>query len=295
MKHLFLALRPNQWTKNALVLAAFVFAYWDAHQDVAFVAGLLRSVGAAGLFCLVSSAVYLLNDIRDIDADRQHPEKCKRQIAAGHVSVGTAATTAVLLFCLAGTLAWMLAPTLFAVLASYVILQVFYTLALKKIALVDVFMIAIGFVMRALAGAVVLDVTISKWLLMCTFMLALFLGLCKRRHEKGVLQDSSSLHRANLSKYDEHLIDQLIAIVSAATIVCYAIYTLWAETQEKFGTDRLAFTVPFVMFGIFRYLDLVYRHEKGGRPEKILLTDKPLIACVVAYGISVVAIFMTKG
>ncbi len=295
MRHLLLALRPNQWTKNALVLAAFVFAYWDDQQDVVFLEGLLRSLGAVGLFCLVSSAVYLLNDIRDIDADRQHPVKCKRQIAAGLVSVGQAVTTAGVLFVIAGTLAWLLSPALFVVLTAYVMLQALYTLLLKQVALVDVFMIAIGFVMRALAGAVVLDVTISTWLLLCTFMLALFLGLCKRRHEKGVLQDSSSLHRANLSKYDEHLIDQLIAIVSAATIVCYAIYTLWPDTLEKFGTDRLAFTVPLVMFGIFRYLDLVYRHKKGGRPEKLLLTDRPLIACVIAYGISVVGIFMTAG
>jgi hypothetical protein len=147
-----------------------------------------------------------------------------------------------------------------------------------------------------MAGAVVLkDVAISPWLLLCTFLLALFLGLCKRRHEKLLLDDAAgSEHRASLGDYDERLLDLLIAIASSATIISYAIYTLWPETVQKFGTNKLGFTIPFVVFGVFRYLDLVYRHEKGGQPEKILLTDIPLLADLALYGLSIAAIFLLK-
>ncbi|MBC8453926.1 decaprenyl-phosphate phosphoribosyltransferase [PVC group bacterium] len=292
LRDIFAALRPGQWTKNAIILAAFIFAYWDKDQPVDLVSSLFKIIPALAVFCIVSSAVYLLNDVKDIETDRNHPIKKMRPIASGKVSARTAITIAVLLIVIGGSASWILSTRFFSVLATYFLVQMVYTLAIKKVALVDVFVIACGFVLRAIAGAVVLDVEISPWLLLCTFLLALFLALCKRRHEKILLSDLDAEHRLSLDKYNTNLLNQLISIVSAATIVSYAIYTLWPNTVDKFGTSKLGFTIPFVMFGIFRYLDLVYRHNKGGRPEKILLTDIPLLVDIFLYGITVIAIFV---
>jgi len=266
------------------VLAAFVFAYWDKSQDANLTPSDLGLVLPAFLvFCIVASGLYLLNDVRDIEADRVHPVKRLRPIASGIVPVPHALAIAGVLLGIGAVGACILSARFALVIAWYAGIQFLYTLWLKKIALVDILVIAAGFVLRAIAGAVVLDVFISPWLLLCTFLLALFLGLCKRRHEKILLQDLGVEHRVALVQYDTQLLDQLIAICSATTIVCYAIYTLWPETEQKFGTRALGFTIPLVMFGIFRYLDLVYRHNKGGRPEQILLTDVPLILDLVLY------------
>ena len=286
-----LALRPNQWTKNALVFAAFIFALGDKTQQIGWMS-FWKALVAAGLFCMLSSAVYLINDIRHMELDRAHPKKRFRPIAAGQVPVPLAWGMSVLL-AVAGLLgAYLVSPRLFCVDVGYLLLQLAYTFGLKKIALIDLFVIAIGFVLRALAGAVALDVYISPWLLLSTLLLALFLALCKRRHEKVVLTDLGSSTRDSLEKYDPKLLDQLISIVSAAVIVFYAIYTLWPDTVKKYGTPYLAFTIPFVLFGLFRYLDLVYRHEKGDRPEKILLTDVPLIIDLLLYGATVLLILL---
>ena len=289
---LIYALRPTQWTKNTLVLAAFFFAFGDQGQDRGLgLPDLLISLCGMALFCVVSSAVYLFNDLHDLPQDRNHPRKRYRPIASGRVSTRTAIVTGVVLLVAGLSLSYTLQPSFGYVTATYVLMQLLYTLALKRVALLDTFIIAIGFVMRALGGAVVIKVSISPWLLLCTFLLALFLGLCKRRHEKIELEDAGVASRESLAQYNQQLLDQLIAIVSAATIVSYAIYTLWPDTVEKFGTYRLGFTSPLVIFGIFRYLDLVYRHEKGDRPEKILLTDAPLLICIALYGAAVVLIF----
>lgn len=284
------ALRPSQWTKNIIVLAAFFFAFWDRSRVQPFdLTDFIKVLFAAFLFCIISGGIYLLNDIKDIDLDRTHPVKKYRPLASGIITVSQAWT--LVFFCIAGGLAAsLLLPYQFtAVLTAYVIMQIIYSHGLKQVALVDIFVIATGFVLRAIAGAVALQgVTISPWLLLCTFLLALFLALCKRRHEKYFFNDT---HRPSLEKYDPQLLDQLIAITSAAAIVAYAIYTLWPKTVEKFGTHALGFTIPFVVFGIFRYLDLVYRHEKGDRPEMILLTDIPILANLVLYALSILAIF----
>jgi 4-hydroxybenzoate polyprenyltransferase len=292
--NLFLALRPNQWTKNGILLAAFMFGYWDASQQVALVPSLLRIIPGVILFCFASSSIYLVNDVRDIASDRAHPTKRFRPIAAGLVSIPSALLTSLALMVVVAVGSWMLAPRFFAVVSGYVALQIVYSFLLKKVALVDVFVIACGFVLRATAGAVAARVTISPWLLLCTFLLALFLALCKRRHEKVVLAALDKDRRASLDRYDTQLLNQLIAIVSSATIVSYALYTLWPDTVDKFGTSMLGFTIPFVMFGIFRYLDLVYRHEKGDRPERILLTDIPLLVTIFLYGVAVISIFLIQ-
>ena len=287
------ALRPSQWIKNGIVLGAYFFARWDPSQEGRLGRlALLRVLLAAALFCLVSSSVYLVNDLHDVQADRAHPIKRLRPIASG---------------ALPATMAWLLAAGLALVglagarwlssafcllLGGYLLLQIAYTYALKQVALLDVFIIAIGFVLRAIGGALVLDVRISPWLLLCTFLLALFLGLCKRRHEKRLLdEDDAQQHRAVLASYDGRLLDLLIGIAGSSTVVSYALYTLSPDTMKRFDTSLLGFTIPFVMFGIFRYLDLVYRCEQGGHPEKVLLTDRVLIFTLLLYGCAALAIF----
>ncbi|HPR68961.1 MAG TPA: decaprenyl-phosphate phosphoribosyltransferase [Kiritimatiellia bacterium] len=284
-------LRVKQWTKNAVVFAAFVFALGDRNQDLS--AWELWKVCLAALaFSLVSSAVYILNDLRDAPQDRLHPVKKNRPIASGAVATAPALGAAAVLLAAGLGGAGRLGADLLAVIGGYLVLQGFYTLWLKRIALVDVIVIATGFVLRALAGAVVIHVVISPWLLLCAMLLALFLGLCKRRHEKVNLAGQGT--RAALDAYDERLLDQLIAVTASAALVCYSIYTLWPETVDKFGTPWLAATIPFVVFGLFRYMDIVYRQEKGDRPEQILLTDGPLMADVALYGLAVLGILLLR-
>ena len=284
-------LRAKQWTKNAVVFAAFVFALGDQHQNLA--AWELWKVCLAALaFSLVSSAVYIFNDLRDAPQDRLHPLKRRRPIAAGEIASGPAVGVAAALLAMGLGGAWRLGTDLLAVVGAYLVLQAAYTLGLKRVALVDVVVIALGFVLRALAGAVVIHVVISPWLLLCTLFLALFLGLCKRRHEKVNLAGTGT--RAALDGYDERLLDLLIAMMGAAALVCYSIYTLWPETVAKFGTPWLGATIPFVVFGLFRYMDLVYRQEQGDRPEQILLTDGPLLADVALYGATVLWLLLFR-
>ena len=291
----FRALRPAQWTKNGVVFAAYFFAWADPSQS-AHARGwlpLLVELLAVACFCSVSSGVYLMNDVHDIAADRVHPLKRLRPLAAGEIGVraAIAVSAGLLLLGLAGSLVLPFAFT--AVLGGYCLMQIVYSFALKQVPYVDVFVIATGFVLRAMAGATALTVRISPWLLLCAFLLALFLALCKRRHEKVLLEDGGQQHRAALAGYDRYLLDMQIGITSSATLVCYAIYTLSAETVQRFGTSRLGLTVPFVVFGLFRYLELVYRHDEGGRPEKVLLTDRVLIATIACYVLTALVVFLT--
>ena len=293
-----LAMRPSQWTKNLVVFAAFFFAFWDiTRTDALRWTQSLLVLPAAALFCLASSGIYLVNDIRDLEADRHHPVKCRRPLASGTLSVSLARRAALVCLGLALGGAFLLSVPFGLVVGTYVLLQFIYTFGLKRVALVDIMVIAAGFVLRAIAGAVVLpDVTISPWLLLCTFLLALFLALCKRRHEKLLPaeadDDEAYRHRPALEKYDAKLLDQLISIAAGATIVSYSIYTFWPETVDKFGTNALGCTIPLVVFGIFRYLDLAYRHELADRPEKILLTDGPLLLTLGLYALTVIIVFL---
>ena len=290
------AMRPDHWTKNAIVLAAFFFAFWDTERRFPVTLSDLGVViPAALLFCLVSSGIYMFNDIRDVELDRQHPVKRFRPVASGAVPLAGAWTMAVVLLVVGVLASLFLSRRFGAVVLGYVVLQLVYSLALKRVALIDVMVIAIGFVLRAIAGAVVLNVDISPWLLLCTLLLALFLGLCKRRQEKVFDAVETHGHRPALARYDERLLDQLIAIVAATTVMSYSIYTLWPGTVEKFGTNALGFSIPFVIFGVFRYLDLVYRHQRGGRPEKVLLSDLPLLIDIALYGLSMILIFKWHG
>lgn len=293
------ALRIEQWVKNIVVIAAYVFARADPSQTHAFGFSAVFDIALAVLFfCLISSSVYLFNDARDVAADRRHPQKCKRPVASGAISVKVAYSASAALAGVTFALSALFLPTGFvAVIGAYVLMQLLYTCLLKRYPYIDVFVISTGFVLRAIAGAVAIDVRISSWLLLCTFLLSLFLALCKRRHEKLLLADAEDAigHRESLEGYDCRALDAQIAVTAASTVVCYAIYTLSAETARRFGTDWLGVTVPFVVFGIFRYLALVYRHEAGGRPERVMLTDRIMLATLVCYAMCAVAVlFLCK-
>jgi 4-hydroxybenzoate polyprenyltransferase len=267
------ALRPQQWVKNVFVLAALFFS-WGEKKSIVLGEPLTRTLLALAAFCLGASAVYLVNDVLDIESDRRHPEKCKRPIAAGEVGVGRALAAAALCVSVSFALAWRAGGGGFGVLAivaTYVLLNFLYSLKLKHVVLVDVFSIASGFVLRVLGGARAADVFVSHWLLLCTIFLSLFLALCKRQAEINLLGEDRGSHRKILLEYSPAFLDQAVTIVAACTIVCYTMYTVAADTVEKFGSDRLLWTIPFVAFGLFRYLLLVQTKGGGGSPTKVLL------------------------
>jgi 4-hydroxybenzoate polyprenyltransferase len=281
---LILSLRPAQWTKNLLVFAPLIFAV-----KLFDTLSLVRAVAGFAVFCALSSAVYLINDVMDRDGDRQHPVKRLRPIAAGDLSVAAALAAAIVIGGGALTAALLLDWRFGAVSAFYVALQVLYSVSLKHIVIIDALALAIGFVLRAIGGAVVIDVVISHWLLVCTILLALFLGLSKRRHELTLLAGGAPGHRRILEEYNPYLLDQMIGVVTASTLMAYIIYCTSPETTGKFGTSQLVLTTPFPIYGIFRYLYLV--HQRGsGSPSEVLLTDRPLVACIALWGLAVVAI-----
>ena len=283
--NLIISLRPGQWTKNLLVFAALVFAV-----KLLDPAALAHASAAFLIFCALSGAVYLINDVSDREADALHPIKRMRPIASGALSPVVGLSWAMALSVVALAAAYWLQP-LFAVSASaYLALFVLYTRWLKHIVILDVMSIAIGFVLRAEAGGLVIGVPVSDWLLVCTILGALFLGLAKRRHEITMLGDGAKGHRRILEEYDPYLLDQMIAIVAAATLVVYVVYCASPETAERFSTQLLVLTTPFPIYGIFRYLYLVHRKHGGGSPSDMLLRDRPLLSCVALWGIAVILI-----
>lgn len=282
MTPLLRSLRPVHWVKNVVVFAGLIFArHFDRADDI------LRTLGVFGVFCALASAIYLFNDIRDRESDRSHPQKRTRPIASGELSVTAAATVAVVLFAVGLTAACLLGLNVFITVGAYVLLNIAYSMGLKHIALVDVMIVALGFVLRAVAGAEVIDVEISPWLVVCTLLLALFLGFGKRRWELVALGGEATSHRAALAGYTTPLLDQLIAVTTASTVVAYSLYTLAPETQAKFGTDQLIWTLPFVLFGVFRYLWLIHGAQQGGNPTGALLRDRPIVVTAVLWLVAV--------
>jgi 4-hydroxybenzoate polyprenyltransferase len=284
------SLRPGQWTKNLFVFAGLLFGNAPVGRGLFDAATLVRASSAFAIFCALSGVVYLVNDISDRETDRLHPVKSQRPIASGGLSVGVAIVAAIIIGAGALAAATLLGREFFLVAASYLALQIFYSGLLKHIVILDVLAIAIGFVLRAVAGAVAVDVEISHWLLVCTILLALFMALAKRRHEIVLLADDAASHRPILREYNAYLLDQMIAVVTASTLFAYIFYTISPETQQKFGTPWLGLTIPFPLYGIFRYLYLVHRREGGGSPADLLLTDRPLLACVALWGLAVALI-----
>ncbi len=278
-------IRPWQWIKNGVVLAGLIFS------GMAFVREYqIDALLAFFVFCLVSSSVYALNDIIDRERDRLHPMKQNRPLASGKLSATTASVIAVI-FALAGmVLAISVNLPLLIVAVSYLFLNILYTFYLKNIVIIDVMSIAAGFVLRAVAGAVAINVVISNWLLISTFVLALFLALGKRRAEIVSLEQGAATHREILERYSSYLLDQLIGVVTASTVITYFFYTLSSEVQTKLHTKYMVLTTPFVIYGVFRYLYLVHKEAQGGFPTRLLLTDRPILLDVLLWLASVIII-----
>lgn len=272
MPHLLRALRPPQWIKNFFVLAALVFS-----QHVLDPVFLLRSGTAFVCFCLISSAVYLFNDIQDLENDRQHPQKRHRPIASGRVGIPTAGITAVLLAAAALWMAFGLDFRVGLVILTYGLLNLGYSTYLKHVAILDVMIIAAGFLLRAIAGAFAINVEISSWFILCTMLLALFLGFVKRRQELILLEENAVGHRRILEEYTPEFLDQAISVVTAGTLLAYALYTMSPEVAQKLGTPHLNLTIPCVIYGLLRYLYLVYRKGEGDNPTSTVLKDPPLL------------------
>jgi 4-hydroxybenzoate polyprenyltransferase len=285
VRYLLISLRPEQWTKNLVVFAALLFGrqLFDPHA-----AGL--AVGAFAIFCGLSGVVYLVNDVMDREADRRHPVKARRPIASGALDPRRALVAAAAIGAVALAAAFWLGVRFGLVATIYVTLLGLYSGPIKRLVILDVLTIALGFVLRAVAGAVAIGVAISHWLLVCTILLALFLALSKRRHELTLLAEGATGHRPILQEYSPYLLDQMIAVVTASTLMGYALYTVSPETIEKFGSDHLIFTLPFPLYGIFRYLYLVHQKEGGGSPTAMLLADRPLLVCVACWAVAVVLI-----
>jgi len=283
--NLLISLRPGQWTKNLFVFAALVFAQRLSEADA-----VVKAVAAFVVFCALSSTVYLINDVLDREQDRRHPLKANRPVASGALHPTAALLGAAIL----GVTALVVAPVLgwpfFEVAAAYLIVLTAYSAFLKHVVILDVLTIAAGFALRAAAGAAAIAVSISHWLLVCTTLLALFIALSKRRHELTLLTATATDHRPILEDYTPYLLDQMISVVTASTLIAYAFYTISPETTAKFHTDLLSLTIPFPLYGIFRYLYLVHRRDQGGSPAELVVNDRPLLVCVGLWALSVILI-----
>jgi len=271
-------MRPAHWVKNLVVFAALIFAqvYTDPNK-------ILHSMVIFAAFCFGTSAIYILNDLFDRENDKKHPIKSKRPIASGKIQSPAAVAFSIILLVVSLALASYCNLLTVITLLAYMVLNLAYSAYLKHVVIIDVMSIAAGFVLRAIAGGFAIEVPVSPWLLVCTTLLALFLGFGKRRHELTLLSDEAINHRKSLAHYSTPFLDQMIAVVTASTVVAYAFYTLSPEVVENFGTHWLSVTIPFVLYGIFRYLYLIFHKEMGGNPTRLMLTDVPLLLCVVLW------------
>jgi 4-hydroxybenzoate polyprenyltransferase len=271
------SLRPRQWVKNLFVFAGLMFS-----QQL-FTPQAWRAVAAFALFCGLSGAIYLLNDVADAEKDRLHPVKRRRPVASGALPRGAALVIGIGLLVVSLAVSFALGTRFGLVAVGYGVLLTAYSVWLKHLVILDVLTVAVGFVLRAVAGAVAVDADISGWLLICTVLIALFLALGKRRHEYLTLHGDAAAHRPILAEYSEGFIDQMIAVVTASTVTAYALYTMSPETVAKFHTRLLPLTLPFVLYGIFRYLYLLYRRELGGNPSDLVLSDRALLLNTVFW------------
>ena len=283
--HHLRALRPHQWVKNVFVFAALVFAGKLTDSEAA-----LQALLAFVAFCAAASAIYLVNDVADYERDRLHPKKKRRPIASGLVARRTALLMSAGLAPLGLGLAWSLNHRTGAVVTAYTVVNVLYSFGFKHLVLLDVFVIATGFLLRVIAGAFAIDVGVSPWLLICTFFGALFLAFCKRRNELTTLGEDAAAHRGNLAAYSTVYIDKMVSSLAGMTVMSYALYTIDPRVMARLGTDGLVLTVPLVLFGVFRYLYLVHQEGKGGSPTEVLLTDRSVQAITLLLMVSVVGL-----
>ncbi len=289
IKNLIRSMRPYQWVKNIFIFAGLIFSERFTNLD-----SIVISIIAFISFCFLSSSVYLINDIKDKNEDRIHSEKRNRPIASGLISIELAIYCSLILLITGLTIGFFLNINFAIVGIIYFLINLGYSFKLKSIVILDVMIVALGFVLRAVAGAVVLSVEISPWLILCTFLLALFLGFAKRRGEIIELQSKAENHRISLQSYSIHFIDQMLAITASASVIGYSLYTMWSETIQKFNTHFLIYTTIFVIYGIFRYYFLIYQKTTTSNPTKIVINDKPLQISVILWILSVIIIITLK-
>lgn len=287
LKSLLKTMRPRQWPKNGVVLAALIF---DRQLSLTDPVPLLRSMGGFVLFCMLSSAIYIINDLVDIEADRQHPTKCNRPIASGRLPILVAIAAAVFLLLTTFVISFFLSRWFLLIGVSYFLINLAYSNWLKHVPLVDVLIIALGFVLRVGAGVVLIVVErFSPWLYVVTTLLALYIGFGKRRAELTLVENGANAYRRVLEGYNLPLLDQLITVVSTCTIITYSLYTFSAPNLPSNHTMML--TIPFVLYGVFRYLYLIHVKKEGGAPEELLLTDRPLQITILLWGLAIFLIF----
>ncbi len=283
---LFESLRPQQWVKNGFVLIPLVFA-----EKVFYFPSLLNGLTAFAIFCLLTGGVYLINDLVDLEADRAHPSKKDRPLASGGISPRLAKVVAGILLFFSLLSATFLDTGFFLVVIIYLAIQALYNYRLKDVVILDIFCISSGFLLRMIGGAVAIHVVVSHWLIICTILISIFLALAKRRHELVLLgTESAGNYRKVLSEYDPYLLDQMIGVITGSTLLSYMLYCISPDTIEKFQTDHMIYTFPFVLYGILRYLYLIHKKGYGGAPEKVLFSDLPLLLSVMLWGFSSVLI-----
>ncbi len=278
------SLRPRHWTKNFFIFAGIIFSKNLFNFDYLF-----KVILAFFLFSIVSGCGYIINDIKDIERDKIHPKKAKRPIASGKLSISTGILFVSFLLPISLFLSFLLEKKFFLATLSYILLDIIYTFYLKNIVILDVLSLSFFFLLRVLAGTWVINVETSPWLLICTVLISLFLGLGKRRYEVLAIERADE-HRGALKVYSVPFIDQMIAITTSSTLITYIIYTISEETARKFGTRNLFITLPFVMYGIFRYLHLIYSKNLGGNPEEALLDDLPFFISILLWGLTSIII-----
>jgi 4-hydroxybenzoate polyprenyltransferase len=265
-------MRVQQWIKNLFLFAALIFAghLFKIHDLLLTVTGFI-------IFSITSSAIYLFNDVIDCEKDKLHPEKSKRPIPSGNLKSDVAISIFIILSIVSLIIGYNITPYFGLILLIYLTVNILYSYWIKRLVILDVMAISFGFVLRVVAGAVIINVPTSEWLIICTILLSLFLGFSKRRSEIVSLEENANSHRSVLTQYNPQFLDQMIGIVTASTVMSYALYTISEETVNKFGTKNLIYTVPFVLYGIFRYLYLVHKRHEGGNPTMAIITDIPLI------------------
>ena len=274
-------MRPEQWIKNFFVFTALLFSknLLNLSKDIDALVGFI-------IFCMITGCSYIINDLVDLEKDKLHPTKSQRPIASGRLNKTTAIKITTIICLVSLSFAFYIKSFFGIIVLTYFLLNIGYSIYLKNIVIIDVVTIASGFVLRVLGGAVIISVTSSQWLILCTILLSLFLGFSKRRHELVLLEDNATGHRKVLEHYSPYFLDQMISVVTASTVICYALYTMSKDTIEKLGTSKLIYTIPFVLYGIFRYLYLVHQKEKGGSPTEIVFTDKPMIVNIILWVIA---------
>ncbi|MDO8689829.1 MAG: decaprenyl-phosphate phosphoribosyltransferase [Dehalococcoidia bacterium] len=293
LREIFLSMRPRQWTKNLIILLPLPFTVnqsWYLSEFLTIGRMALNSVAAVAVFCMLSGSIYLINDLTDIEKDRQHPHKRRRPLASGRLGRAPALVAVGVLLAVSLPASFLLNWIFGVVALVYFAIMVSYSFVLKHIVLVDVLTISVGFVLRAVAGAVAIKVPISPWLYVCTIMLALFLGLGKRRHELILLEGAAGQHRQILEEYSAELLEQLMVLVGAATVMAYSLYTFSAENVPK--NYAMMLTIPYVLYGIFRYLYLVHIKDEGGSPEELLMRDRPIMISIALWLLSSAVILL---